>query len=135
MTDNAITRIERLFYEKLRARWPGHPWLATAKAKEALGRQDAMVWNEPRRVDAWWWMDVEFAEDGNMIRYGRVSWNQDGTGYYDVSISYEREGVGLSCWPSFRVLTDAQEFVERLMLMSLEQARQIHGTQWPGVVL
>lgn len=135
MTDDAINRITRKFFEGLRARYPGHPWLATQRAKDLLGRQDAMVWGEPRRVDEWWWMDVEFKEGETLIRGGRVSWNQDGTGYYDVSISYEREGVGLHCWPSFRALSDAQEFVERLMGKSLEEARLIHGQQWPGVVL
>jgi hypothetical protein len=131
----AIVRVERLFFEKIRARYPGHPWLATARAKEALGRQDAMVWGEPRRVDEWWWMDVEFKEGETLIRGGRVSWLQDGSGYYTISMDYAKEGCGLYCWPSFRALADAQEFVERLMGMSLEQAKLIHGTQWPGVVL
>lgn len=136
MNDDSIARINRLFFEKLRARWPGHPWLATEEAKQALGRQDAMVWGEPRRVNVWWWMDVEFLDDaGNMIRYGRVKWNQDGTGHYTVSITYERENTGLYAWPAFRALSDAQEFVEKLMLLSLEHAREIHGKQWPGVVL
>lgn len=135
MTDDSISRINRLFYEKLRARWPGHPWLATERAKQALGRSDAMVWGEPRRVDEWWWMDVEFKAGDRLIRGGRVSWAADGTGYHKISMDYAKEGVGLYCWPAFRVLADAQEFVEQLMLMSLEQAREIHGQQWPGVVL
>jgi hypothetical protein len=135
MTDDAINRITRKFFEGLRARYPGHPWLVTQRAKDLLGRDDAMVWNEPRRIDEWWWMDVEFKEGETLIRGGRVSWLQDGSGYYTISMDYAKEGCSLYCWPSFHALADAQEFVERLMLMSLEQARQIHGQQWPNVVL
>jgi hypothetical protein len=135
MKDDSVSRVRRLFLEKLRARYPGHPWLGTEEAKAALGRQDAMSWGEPQRVEQWFWMDVEFMEGERMIRYGRVSWNADGTGYYSVSITYQQEGIGLYCWPSFRVLSDAQDFVERLMGMSVEQAKAIHGQQWPGVVL
>lgn len=135
MTDDTIHRIERLFFQKLRARFPGHPWLATQKAKAALGRDDAMVWSEPRRVDVWWWMDVQYTEGDTLIRGGRVSWLADGSGHYEISMDYAKEGCGLYCWPAFRALADAQEFVERLMLMSLEQAKQIHGQQWPDVVL
>jgi hypothetical protein len=129
---NPFERIRRLFFQKLVADEPRHPWLKTPEAQEALHN---WTWKDPRRVDVWWWMDVEITDGADMVRYGRVSWNQDGTGYYDVSISYEREGVGLHCWPDFRALSDAQEFVERLMCMSLEEAQAIHGQQWPGVVL
>lgn len=135
MTDDSIRRIHALFLQKLRAHYGGHPWLATEEAKQLLGRQDTMIWGEPRRVDAWWWMDVEWKNEGRLIRGGRVSWAADGSGYYQISMDYAKEGCGLYCWPSFRSLSDAQEFVERLMGMSLERAREIHGTQWPGVVL
>lgn len=94
-----------------------------------------MTWNEPRRVDVWWWMDIEVWDGDSIVRYGRVSWNQDGTGYFDVSITYESEGLGLHCWPDFRVLSDAQDFVEQLMAMPSAEARKIHGQQWPNVVL
>lgn len=128
----AIKRVGRLFWQKLVADAPNHPWLRREDAQEALRN---WTWKQPRRVDVWWWMDVEIMDGGDLVRGGRISWRQDGVGPYGVSISYEREGVGLHCWPAFHVLSDAQEFVERLMRMPLDQARAIHGTQWPGVVL
>lgn len=129
--DRVSRRIARLFYQKLAAQEPDHPWVQHPRQWAAVAE-----WRDPRRVEQWLWMDIELMDsDGVMIRYGRVSWNQDGTGTYDVSISYEREGVGLYCWPSFRVLSDAQDFVERLMAMSLDEAKALHGTQWPNVVL
>ena len=131
MTD--AERINRLFWQKLVVDEPTHPWLAREDAQAALRN---WTWTQPRKVDVWLWMDVEvFGEVGNLVRGGRVSWNADGTGFYGVSISYEREGVGLHCWPSFRALAAAQEFIERLMCMPLEAAQALHGTQWPGVVL
>ena len=128
--DDATNRVGRLFWQKVAAAYPDHPWLKRIDAQQAI-----MRWKEPRRVDVWWWMDIEFMDDGILTRGGRVSWNQDGTGFYGVSMDYAREGVGLSCWPSFRALADAQEFVERLMVMPLGEAQALHGTQWPGVVL
>lgn len=126
------TRVARLFWQKLAIEEPGHPWLKRADAQEALRN---WTWREPRRVDVWWWMDVEATDGGDMVRYGRVSWTQSGAGYYDVEIHYEREGTGLLCWPSFRSLSAAQEFVEALMCLPVEEAHAIHDTQWPGVVL
>src|SRR5690349_6271864 len=94
-------------------------------------------WKTPRPVDRWIWLDIEvFDALGALIREGRVSWNQDGTGHYKVSITYQdHDGLGLYCWPEFRELDDAKAFVERLMDMGPEAAQAIHGTQWPGVVL
>jgi hypothetical protein len=127
-----IVNVDRLFYQKMRAEWPDHPWLTHERALLALAS-----WKQPRRVAEWWWMDIEIVEPdtGDMIRYGRVSWNQDGTGFYDISITFEREGCGLHCFPSFRALSDAQDFVERLMRMSLAEAMHVNGQQYPGVVL
>lgn len=94
------------------------------------------IWKQPRRVDQWWWMDVEIIDNnnGDMVRYGRVSWNQDGTDHYDVSLSCEREGYGFYCWPSFRNLSDAQNFIEQLMPLSLQAIEARHGTQWQGIL-
>lgn len=131
MSDD-ITRVQRLFYQKLVADEPYHPWLKRDEAREALRN---WTWSEPRRVDIWWWMDVAIYDDGDLVRGGRVAWRQDGLGYYDIDMDYAREGYGLPCWPSFRVLSEAQEFVERLMCLPLEEAQAIHGQQWPGVVL
>lgn len=97
-----------------------------------------MNWLQPRLVnDEWYWMDIELRDErGRLLKVGRVSWNKDGTGHYDVSITYESEdGLGLYCWPSFRALSDAQTFVEQLMDMPIAHAKKLHGTQWPGVVL
>lgn len=103
---------------------------------------EALQWKQPRRVDVWWWMEIEQIEidadchDGyRLIRGGRVSWNQDGTGLYEVSLDCAREGHGFYCWPDFRALSDAQTFVEELMALPFEDIKRLHGTQWPGVVL
>lgn len=104
-------------------------------------QRQSMVWREPRPVEGWYWMDIEQyginqeGVDGSLLRVGRVSWNRDGTGHYDTWINLEDEGYGFLCWPSFRVLTDAQDFVDRLMLMSKAEIQRLHGTQWPNVVL
>ncbi len=127
-----ITRVRRLFWQKLVAEQPHHPWLNRPEAQEALRN---WAWKEPRRVDQWWWMDVEITDGDNLVRGGRVAWNQDGTGYYKISMDYAKEGCGLHCWPSFRALSAAQEFVERLMALPLGEAMKIHGQQWPDVVL
>lgn len=83
------------------------------------------------------WMEIQvFDTEGCLVREGKVSWNADGTGYYDASITYQdHHGLGLYCWPAFRILSDAQNFVEQLMRMSPEDAMGIHGKQWPNVVL
>ena len=48
------------------------------------------TWGEPRRVDEWWWLDLnEWSAPGVLKRCGRVSWNADGTGHYRISLSYE----------------------------------------------
>lgn len=93
-------------------------------------------WREPRPVEGWYWMEIEEWQGDTLLRSGCVSWNRDGTGHYDVSITVESaNGLGLYCWPSFRVLSDAQTFVERLMGMDVPALKAEHGTQWPGVVL
>ncbi len=121
-----IKRVHRLFMQKLAAEYPAHPWVL---------KEMSMKWQEPRPVDIWYWMDIEVYENGQLLRYGRVSWPKAG-GVYDVSITYQSErGLGLYCWPSFRVLSDAQDFVEKLLDMTSADAMKIHGTQWPGVVL
>lgn len=126
MSDESIDRVHRLFMQKLAAEYPAHPWVL---------KEMSMKWQEPRPVDQWYWMDIEAWQNGQLLRYGRVSWPKTG-GVYDVSITYQSErGLGLYCWPSFRVLSDAQDFVEKLMGMTSQEARVIHGTQWPGVVL
>lgn len=121
-----VARVHRLFMRKLAAEDPMHPWVLKAQN---------MKWHTPRPVDRWFWMDIEVWENGEIQRVGRVCWPKEG-GLYDVSITYESEhGLGLYCWPAFRVLSDAQDFVERLMNMASAEARTIHGTQWPHVVL
>ena len=125
--DDATERVHKLFLKKLAAEEPNHPWVLQARS---------MRWQEPRPVDQWYWMDIELYKNGTLLRYGRVSWKKDGSGYYSPSITVQNErGLGLYCWPDFRALSDAQEFVERLMGMSVEDLMRIHGTQWPGVVL
>jgi hypothetical protein len=101
---------------------------------ETITRLD---WTQPRRVDVWWWTQIrdavgisETTGEPIVVREGTVSWNQDGSGHYRVSISYEREGVGLGCWPSFYALSDAQDFIERLMDMPVDEADAIHGQGW-----
>lgn len=101
-----------------------------------------MAWTQPRRVDVWWWMQTRICDgissttgEDIVIREGTVSWNADGTGHYGVFISFEREGIGLHCWPDFYALSDAQSFIEILMRGTLEEAQALHGQQWPGVVI
>lgn len=93
-------------------------------------------WRQPRRVDVWWWMELEvFDVDGTMIRGTRISWNRNGTGYFKIAVDFEREGYGFNCFPAFRVLSDAQAYAEGLMLLSLEEVMRVNESQWPGVVL
>jgi hypothetical protein len=121
-----VKRVHQLFMRKLAAEDPHHPWIL---------KERSMKWQEPRVVDQWYWMDIEAYADGALLRVGRVSWPKDG-GLYDVSITYESEhGLCFPCWPSFHALSDAQDFVERLMAMPSHEARALNGTQWPGVVL
>lgn len=123
----AIKRVHDLFLQKLAREYPSHPWLS---------KERSMQWQQPRPVAEWLWMDMEEWRDGHLIKVGRVSWKQDGTGHYDVSITFEQEhGMGLYCFPSFRALSDAQDFVERLMGMTSAEALELNGKQWPGVVL
>lgn len=122
----AVKRVHELFMQKLAREYPDHPWLS---------KERSMQWQQPRPVDIWLWMEIELWQNGTLIKVGRVSWGKDG-GYYHVSITYEQEhGLGLYCWPSFRALSDAQEFVEKLMGITSAEAIAIHGTQWPNVVL
>lgn len=104
-----------------------------------MGKMIVTGWLQPRLVDGGrkWWMDTEIREDDGivMVRYGRVSWRSDGTGYYDVSVTFEREGFGFYCFPDFRALSDAQDYVDRLMVMTLDEVKQENGRLWPGVVI
>lgn len=121
-----VKRVHRLFMRGLERDYPDHPWVL---------RERNMKWLEPRPVDRWIWMDIEVWKDGELQRYGRVSWLPTG-GVYDISITYQSEhGLGLYLWPSFRALSDAQEYVEKLMRMPSSEAREMHGPQWIGVVL
>lgn len=94
------------------------------------------AWEQPRRVDVWWWMDLNiWREPGILRRCGRVSWNADGTGYYEISISDEEHGYGFPCWPSYRALSDAQDAVERLIQLPLAVLKEENGrAPWPSVV-
>ncbi len=129
----SVDRVHRLFMRKLAAEYPSHPWVI---------KEQSMKWLAPRRVDVWWWMQIRayngvssVTNEGIVKREGTVSWNADGTGHYGVFVSFEDEGVGLHCWPDFYALSDAQSFIERLMTGTLAEAKSIHGTQWPNVVL
>ena len=109
--------------------------------EQAGSATQSMQWTQPRRVDVWWWMQIriydgvsDVTHEGIVRREGTVSWNADGTGYYGVFISFEREGIGLHCWPRFRALSDAQELIERLMVGTLAEAEALHATQWHDVV-
>lgn len=99
-------------------------------------------WLTPRRVDSGrqLWRHIRLYSGASEVtgeliveREGTVAWAADGTGHYGVFLSIGR--YGLHCWPDFRALADAQEFVERLMAMPLDDVRREHGRQWPGVVL
>lgn len=95
-----------------------------------------MRWGEPRLVDGAMWMDIELRDGDRLLRVGRVAWACAAEGaLYRPSINVESAGLGLPCWPDFRALADAQDFVERLMVMDLDELRRFHGTQWPDVVL
>jgi len=95
-----------------------------------------MNWKEPRAVDEFWWLDIETYKGGRLDRVGRVTWLRSGEGLYSPSITVESaNGLGLYCWPDFRALAEAQEFVEKLMRMPLAELKAFHGTQWPNVVL
>ena len=105
-------------------------------------QQQLMQWTQPRRVDVWWWMEIRITDgvsattgEDIVTREGTVTWNADGTGHYGVFISFEREGVGLHCWPDFYALSDAQAFVEKLMAGTLAEAMALHGTLWPNVLI
>ena len=109
-----------------------YPVVQALKTRLDLG---PLVWEQPRRVDVWWWMDRNlWSAPGILWRCGRVSWNQDGTGAYSVTFSDERAGIGLACWPDFHALSEAQEFVESLMGLPLAEIEARHGTQWREVL-
>lgn len=92
------------------------------------------VWGEPRIVDEWYWMDLNLWSDpGILWRCARVSWDRDGTRAYSVSIDDERSGFGFYCWPSFRVLSEAQEEAERLIRLPFEEIKAEHGKNWQVV--
>lgn len=94
----------------------------------------AHVWGEPRRVDEWFWLDLNEWDGARLLRCGRVSWNADGTGAFEVSITVEsHNGLGLYCWPAFRALSDAQDFVETLMPLSVMELYKRHGKGWQKV--
>ena len=94
------------------------------------------TWLPPRQVETWWWLETEEYSDGELVRYGCVSWTIGTAGPYGVTITdQEKSGLGLPCWPDFRKREDAQAFVERLMGMTTGELMDEHGTQWPNVLL
>ncbi|HEU5086561.1 MAG TPA: hypothetical protein VFT99_03915 [Roseiflexaceae bacterium] len=98
-------------------------------------REPLPAWEQPRRVDVWWWMDLNiWSAPGILLRCGRVSWNADGTGHYSISISDEERGYGFYCWPGYRALSDAQEEVERLIRLPIEVLLKENDRRWPNVV-
>ena len=77
-------------------------------------------WGEPRRVDVWWWLDLNLWQTpGVLWRCGRVSWNQDGTGLYDVAFHDEIAGIDIPLYVEFQALSDAQEFIESIIAQPL----------------
>jgi hypothetical protein len=71
---------------------------------------------------------------GVLRRCGQISWNQDGTGHYSITIHDEEHGYGFPCWPDYRALSDAQEAVEELIRLPLDELRRRNGQEWPNVV-
>jgi hypothetical protein len=109
-----------------------YPVLQALKARIDIGPP---TWGQPYRVDVWWWMDLNlWSAPGILSRCGRVSWNQDGTGLYGVTFSDERAGIGLTCWPDFHALSEAQSFVESIIGLPLAQIEARHGQQWREVL-
>lgn len=101
---------------------------------DVADKEQSMQWQQPRPVEEWIWMEIELYQNGRLLRYGRVSWERGGV--YSPSITIQSEhGLGLGCWPSFHALSDAQDFVEALMVLPVAVLRRIHGTWWPGVVV
>lgn len=95
-------------------------------------------WKEPYRVDRWYCLDIEIHDaEGRLVRSGRVSWDiHVQSSPFSIDICYhDHHGLGLYCWPQFRVLSAAQDFVERLMRMSPEDAQKIHGGHWKGAII
>lgn len=90
-----------------------------------------MKWLEPRNVDEFVWLECEERDGPRMLRYGCVSWQRVNPDFYHVNMTYQSEnGLGLYCWPLYRVLSEAQDFVEQLMGMSSSEAKKIHGNNW-----
>lgn len=90
-----------------------------------------MKWLEPRNVDEFVWLDCEIRDGAHLRRCGCVSWARENPDLYSINITYEDErGLGLYCWPLYRVLSEAQDFVEQLMGMSSTEAKKIHGKNW-----
>lgn len=80
-------------------------------------------------------MELEEWDGKRLVRSGTISWSRVSGGPYKVSMTYEREhGLGLYCWPYFRALSDAQDFVERLWRMPLDEVKQLHGQRWREVL-
>lgn len=112
----------------LLAHWhqPGAPMVIMVEVDMPLPE-----WEQPRRVDGSWWMDLNiWSAPGILRRCGRVNWKQDGTGHYEIDISDEEHGYGFPCWPSFQALSDAQEEVERLIRLPIEELKRLNGTEW-----
>lgn len=96
-------------------------------------------WREPYLVDndSQWWMKLSVWNEDNpecLVKEGTVHWNADGSGHYGVFLSFEDIGLGLHCWPDFYALSDAQDFIEELLSLPIEQVRSRHGKDWHGVV-
>jgi hypothetical protein len=86
------------------------------------------AWEQPRRVDVWWWMDLNiWRAPGILRRCGRVSWNADGSGYYTITIHDEEHGYGFPFWPCYRSLSDAQDEIERLIRLPLDAITAEHA--------
>ena len=94
-------------------------------------------WDTPKRVDAnlYFMYLNEWESPGIIKRYAIISWAADGTGAYSPSMHYEDRGYGFYCWPEFRALSDAQDFIERLWCMPFATVKALNGSQWPNVVL
>jgi hypothetical protein len=112
-------RVHHYFMTKLLMQYPEHPWRT---------RFVLPPWGQPRKVDVWWWMDLNlWSAPGVLWRCGRVSWNQDGTGIYSISISDEHAGYGWYSWPEYQALSAAQDAVEALILLPVEEIHRRNG--------
>lgn len=90
-------------------------------------------WDQPRYSDGFWRMDLNiWKAPGVLSRCGRVMWNANGTGYFEISVRVE--GYGFPCFPSYRALSDAQDAVEELIRQSIDELKRRNGREWPQVV-